>query len=163
LNVSDLDKKVSDLSEKIDVEEPSEKIARFDLSCFSKEEQLLFEKVSELRNQGVDGFPMDVYLANRDLILKVEEIFMRYSAETFKYILWAFLGYGDDIEKWYINLHFQNFIYDLTECIRNLKKWSPKEREDYLAFLKKENLMGKAFRCPRGPSVDELKTTKGKA
>ena len=152
-----LNRRVDGLSEKIDIPEESERIARFDISCFTQEERLLFDKIRDLQEQYGNQVPSEVLEANKALIYKAEEILAVYAVDTFKFMLLGIWGGNDEIERWYINLHFQNFLLDLVECLRHVQQWPQKERDDYLAFLKETGMIDKAFRCPRGPSSMENK------
>jgi hypothetical protein len=151
-----LTKRVNDLSCKLDLP-VTEKIARFDIRCFTEEEQLLFDRVTALQEKYGGNVPSEVLEANKDLIFKAEEVIAHYVTDTFKFVMLAVMGGGDEIEKWYFNLHFVNFLYDLAECLRHVQKWSKKERDDYLSFLKETGMINKAFRFPRGTELNENK------
>ena len=156
-----LKRRVDSLSDKLAVPE-AEKIARFDIRSFTEEEQLLFNKIRGLQEKCGADLPAEVCKANRDLIFKALEILARYAADTFKFVMLGVLGGGNEIEKWYVNLHFQNFLYDLAECVERVQNWPKKEREEHLAFLKETGLIDKAFRIPRGPDTVDLKKKKRK-
>jgi len=57
---------------------------------------------------------------------------------------------GDEIEEWYFKLHLGNFFEDLKECLQRVRKWSLKDREEFLADMKRDGMMDKVFRIPRG-------------
>jgi len=132
-----LKKRVDDLSEKLDA--PSRaKIARFDFRCFTPQEQYLFEKICELKDVYGGNLPENVVDVNIELLLKAQEILFLYTFDTFKFFLLEALAGDDEVEKWYINYHFNNFMDNLIDCTNRVQKWPKKEREKFLALLKKE-------------------------
>jgi hypothetical protein len=70
------------------------------------------------------------------------------------------LGSGGSYEivEYFFKLHFYNFEADLIECLANVRKWSEKDREDFLLDLKQNGSM--FFRIPRG--FTEHSAVKGK-
>jgi hypothetical protein len=64
---------------------------------------------------------------------------------------------GDEIEEWYFKLHLYNFFADLGECLQRVRKWSLKDREEFLKGMKEDGMLNKAFRFRRGPGVGDLK------
>jgi imidazoleglycerol phosphate dehydratase HisB len=56
----------------------------------------------------------------------------------------------DEIEEWYFKLHFYNFFEDLEECLAHVRRWSEKDREEFLQDMKEHGMMNKVFRIPRG-------------
>ena len=38
----------------------------------------------------------------------------------------------DDLEAWFFKYHFNDFLRRWIECQKNLRKWSNKDREDFL-------------------------------
>ena len=58
----------------------------------------------------------------------------------------------DEIEEWYFKLHLYNFFEDLKECIKKVRSWSEKDREEFLLDMKRDGMIGKVFRIPRGSS-----------
>jgi len=65
------------------------------------------------------------------------------------FVMKELLGH-DEIEEWYFKLHFFNFFEDLKECLANVRKWSEKDREEFLSDMKRDNMINKVFRIPRG-------------
>lgn len=57
---------------------------------------------------------------------------------------------GDEIEEWYFKLHLYNFLADLSECLKRVRKWSEKDREEFLNDMKQDGMLNKVFRFPRG-------------
>jgi len=81
------------------------------------------------------------------------------------FVMKELLG-GDEVEEWYFKLHFYNFFEDLKECLGNVRKWSEKDREEFLLDMKQSGMMNKVFRIPRGfndrNAVKMKKRKKGK-
>jgi hypothetical protein len=44
----------------------------------------------------------------------------------------------DELERWFFQFDFNNFFSHWFECQKNLKKWSKKDREDFLRDIKIE-------------------------
>jgi hypothetical protein len=42
----------------------------------------------------------------------------------------------DEVEQWFFKFNFNTFLERWIECQKNLKKWSQKDREDFLRSMK---------------------------
>lgn len=149
-----LNRRVSDLSEKL--EPVQSDVVRLDFDSFSEPEKQLFSKVWEIYAKYGDSPPADVIEANKEFIYKATEVISWRVLELFMFVNRELLG-EDEIEEWYFKLHFYNFFEDLKECLQRVRKWPEKEREKFLKDMKESGMINKAFRFPRGPSVEDLK------
>jgi hypothetical protein len=152
----ELNRRVEDLWEKM---EPARSgVVRLDFESFSEAEQQLFNKVREIRERYGDSPPFDVMEANREFFSKSCEVISWRVTELFMFVMC--MGFmGDEIEEWYFKLHFYNFFVDLNECLQRVRKWSEKDRQDFL----KHNMMDGFFRIPRGFSVDDTSKRRKRA
>jgi len=150
----ELGKKVGDLSDKLkDV--PCDGI-RLDFESFPEAEKLLFRKVWEIKEKYGDSPPADVIEANMEFIFKAAEVVSWRVLQMFMFVMRMSFG-GDEIEEWYFKLHFYNFFEDLKECLQRVRKWSEKDREEFLRDMKESGMLNKVFRIPRGSSGEDLK------
>jgi len=130
---------------------------RIDPACLSESEKRLFERVYEIIDEYSGAVPPDnVLVENMELFSKALEIIVRRAVELFSTVMPKAFG-GGEIEEWYFRLHFWNFMQDLIECIGNVKKWSAKDREEFLIDYRQNDMQNKLYRLPRGGfSQDEL-------
>lgn len=138
---------MGDLSEKLkDV--PFEGI-RVDFDSFPESEKQLFRRILEI--QGKNGLEpsAEVVEANAEFIFKAREVVGWRVLELFMFVMRELLN-EDEIEEWYFKLHFCNFLVDLNECLQRVRKWSLKDREEFLRHMKQDNMMNKYVRIPRG-------------
>jgi hypothetical protein len=42
----------------------------------------------------------------------------------------------DELEAWFFKFDFHQFLHQWIECQKNLKKWSKKDREDFLRDIR---------------------------
>jgi len=152
-----LDRKVGDLSEKL--KPVSSDVVRLDFDSFTEPEKQLFSKIREIEQEYGLSPPADVIEANAELIFKAREIIAWRVIELFMFVMKELLGH-DEIEEWYFKLHFFNFFEDLKECLANVRKWSEKDREEFLSDMKRDNMINKVFRIPR--SLNDRNTVKSK-
>lgn len=152
-----LDRRVGALSEKL--KPVSSDVVRLDFDSFSEPEKQLFRKIWEIQEEYGFSPPADVIEANGDLILKAREVIGWRVIQLFIFVMKELLG-GDEIEEWYFKLHFYNFFEDLKNCLENVRKWSEKDREEFLNDMKQNDMMNKVFRIPR--SLDDHNTVKSK-
>jgi hypothetical protein len=72
----------------------------------------------------------------------------------------------NEIEEWYFKLHFYNFFKDLEECLARVRRWSEKDREEFLKDMKEHGMINKVFRIPRSlsdqDSAESEKSEEGK-
>ena len=78
--------KLDDLSEKIG-EPLSDGVARLDFECFSDPEKTLFRKIWELQQEHGDRLPAEVLEANKEFILKTNEITFEYVIDDLRFTL----------------------------------------------------------------------------
>jgi hypothetical protein len=158
-----LNRRVDDLSEKL--KHVSSDVVRLDFDSFSEPEKRLFRKIWEIQQEYGSSPPADVIEANKEFIFKAREVVYRRVFDLFMFVMGEVLG-GDEIEIWYFKLHFYNFFEDLSDCLKNVRKWSEKDREEFLRDMKQNDMMNKVFRIPRGfndrNTVKSKKRKKGK-
>lgn len=152
-----LDRRVDALSEKL--KPVSSGVIRLDFDSFSEPEKQLFKKIWEIEQEYGFSPPADVIEANWELIFKAREIVAWRVIELFMFVMKELLG-RDEIEEWYFKLHFYNFLEDLKNCLENVRKWSEKDREEFLRDMKRDNMINKVFRIPR--SLNDHNTVKSK-
>ena len=128
-----LTKRIADLSEKLKPV-PSEGI-RIDFYSFSEPEQLIILKNAELNDKYHNKWTREAILENQDLILKCNEIAIRRVNELFETAMLGALML-DELEAWFFKFNFNEFWTHWIECQKNLKKWSKKDREDFLRDIK---------------------------
>jgi len=154
-----LNRRMGALSEKLKPV-PSE-VIRLDLDSFSEPEKQLFERVWEIESEYGSSPPADVIEANKEFVFKASEVIGWRVIQLFMFVMKELLG-NDEIEEWYFKLHFYNFLEDLKECLENVRKWSEKDREEFLLDMKQNDMMNKVFRIPRGPSTENLRKKRNK-
>lgn len=128
---------------------------RIDPDCLSERERVLFNKVWEIRDKYAPSIPPDDVLAeHHELFLVAYNLIVRRTVDLFVTVMPEWLG-GNEIEGWYFKLHFYNFMEDLADCLRNVRKWSEEDRAEFLGDMKESDMMNKAFRFPRGWSEED--------
>lgn len=150
----ELNRRVGNLSEKLKGV-PSDGI-RIDFESFPELEKQLLRTVWAIHEKYGSAPPADVIEANADLIFKAREVIFRRVLELFLFVMPNVFGCGE-IEEWYFKLHFYNFFADFTECLKNVRKWPEGEREEFLRDLKRNGMINRVFRVPRGPGKDDLR------
>jgi len=153
-----LDKRLDGLSEKL--EPASSEGIRIDFDSFPEPEKQLLTKIIEIHRKYGHSPPDDVVEANKEFIFKAGEVIGWRVLELFMFVEKTLLG-GDEIEEWYFNLHFCNFLADLNECIQRVRKWPERDREEFLSHMKRDGMMDKVFRIPRG--FNDHNTVKSKS
>jgi hypothetical protein len=152
-----LNRRVGALAEKL--KPVSSDVIRLDFDSFSEPEKQLFNRIREIEQKYGSSPPVDVIEANWELIFKAREIIAWRVIELFMFVMKELLG-ADEIEEWYFKLHFFNFFEDLKDCLTNVRKWSEKDREEFLRDMKQNDMMNKVFRIPR--SLNDRNTVKSK-
>jgi len=133
LNNTQLAKRIEELSAKLKPV-PSEGI-RIDFNSFTEPEQLVLLKNLELQDKYGSRWPHEVIVANRELIVKANEIASKRATELFLFIMpRAFML--DEVEQYFFKMHFSIFLESLTVCLKNVKKWSEKDKADFLRDIK---------------------------
>jgi len=132
---SQLTKMIEELSEKLKPV-PSEGI-RIDFTSFTEPEQLIILKNAELNEKYRSKWTREAILENQDVIVKCNEIALRRIIELFETAMPGALML-DELEAWFFKFNFHDFLARWIECQKNLKKWSKKDREDFLRDIKIE-------------------------
>ena len=136
MNNAQLTRKIKDLSEKL--KPVASEGIRIDFDSFTEPEQLVLLKNFELQEKYGSTWPRQVILANKELIVKANEIAAKRTTELFLFIMpRAFML--DEVEQYFFKLNFDVFLGNFTECLANVKKWSDKDREDFLLETKPRN------------------------
>jgi hypothetical protein len=148
-----LDRKIGALSEKMKPV-PSD-VVRLDFDSFTEPEKQLFNRIWEIQEEHGLNPPADVIEANKELTFKALEIIFRRVLELFIFTVPKAFCW-DEIEEWYFKLHFYNFFEDLEECLANVRRWSEKDRNEFLKDMKEHDMMNKVFRIPRGSEKEDL-------
>lgn len=128
---------------------------RVDFDSFSEPEKRLFNRIWEIQQEYGVSPPVDVIEANKELIFKASEVIVRRVIQLFMSIMKKLLVH-DEVEEWYFKLHFYNFFADLSECLANVRKWSDRDREEFLRDMKENDMMNKVFRIPRSSNTGDL-------
>jgi hypothetical protein len=152
-----LDRKIGALSERM--KSVQSDVVRLDFDSFSEPEKQLFNKIWEIQEQYGLNPPDDVVEANKELTFKALEIVFRRVLELFIFTVPKAFCW-DEIEEWYFKLHFYNFFKDLEECLGRVRKWSEKDREEFLKDMKESGMIDKVFRIPHSSDIEDLKTRK---
>lgn len=134
MNVRDLSRRVDELSAKLP-DEPEERIGRFDISTFTEQEKVLLSKVDELHQKYGVGYNPEMTEEDIRLIFKASDMLLDYAVGTFKEALVGCVGTGSDVETWYFNLFFYNFMMDLIDCFSWLRTWAPEKRKGFVEDL----------------------------
>jgi len=122
---------------------------RIDFDSFPEPEKQLLRRVFEIEEKYGSSPPSDIMEANGEFVFKALEVLSWRVAELFMDVVPKALG-CDEIEEWFFRLYFCNFLKDLKECLRNVRKWSAQDREEFLRDMKENGLMNGVFRIPRG-------------
>ena len=154
-----LERKISALSEKL--KPVSSDVVRLDFDSFTEPEKQLFNRIWEIQREYGFSPPADVIEANKELIFKASEVIAWRVLELFMFVMKELLE-EDEIEEWYFKLHFFNFFEDLKQCLANVRKWSEKDREEFLCDMKEHDMMNKVFRIPRGSNTEEPRKRRSK-
>lgn len=138
------------LSEKLKPVESD--VIRVDFDSFTEPEKQLLRKIWEIEEEYGSSPPADVIEANKEFIFKASEVVSWRVLQLFMFVMKGLLG-NDEVEEWFFKLHFYNFFEDLLECLKNVRRWSDKDREEFLRDMKENDMMNKVFRVPRGSST----------
>jgi hypothetical protein len=136
-------------------------VVRLDFDSFTEPEKQLFNRFWEIQEEYGLNPSSDVIEANKELIFKASEIVAWRVIELFMFVMKELLEH-DEIEEWYFKLHFYNFFEDLKECLANVRKWSEKDREEFLRDMKRDDMINKVFRIPRGFNDHDTVKSKNK-
>ncbi|HLN88577.1 MAG TPA: hypothetical protein VK253_00770 [Candidatus Binatia bacterium] len=128
-----LAKRIEELKEKLKPV-PSEGI-RIDFHSFTEPEQLVLLKNFELDEKYRGRWTREVTLENKEIILKANHIILSRVIELFTFVMPRAMML-DELERWFFQFDFNEFFRHWFECQKNLKKWSKKDREDFLRDVK---------------------------
>ena len=131
---SQLTKRIEELSEKLKPV-PSDGI-RIDFSSFTEPEQLMLLKNFELDEKYRGKWTREAVLENKEIILKGNHIVMSRITELFLFSMPRAMML-DEVEQILFRINFWGFMERWLECQNNVKKWSEKDREDFLRDMKK--------------------------
>ena len=144
MNNAQLTKKINELSEKL--KPVASDGIRIDFDSFTEPEKLVLLRNFELQEKYGSTWPREVILANKELIVKANEIAAKRTTELFLFIMpRAFML--DEVEQYFFKLNFSIFLGNLTECLANVKKWSDKDRENFLKETKPRKEVNKEKKC----------------
>jgi hypothetical protein len=133
LKSSQLTKRIEELSEKL--KPVASEGIRIDFNSFTEPEQLVLLKNFELDEKYHNGWTRETILENKEIILKGNHIIISRIIELFLFTMPRALML-DEIEASFFKLNFNLFFQRWMECQKNLRKWSKKDREDFLRDIK---------------------------
>jgi hypothetical protein len=142
-------RRVESLSEKLE-DKDSASMLRIDFDSFSEAEKALFRKVDEIEEKFHQTGSLEPEAENFALVYKNLEVIWRRVTELYCYVVPMVLGSdgSKEIVEYFFKLHFYNFEADLIECLMNVRKWTEKDRCEFLCDLQKS---GPVFhKIPRG-------------
>ena len=126
---SQLTKRIEELSEKLKPV-PSEGI-RIDFYSFTEPEQLIILKNLELDEKYRGRWTHEAIIENKEVILKLNHIAISRVIELFTFAMPRAMML-DELEQWFFKFNFHEFFRRWIECQKYLRKWSKKDREDFL-------------------------------
>lgn len=124
-----LTRRIEELTEKLKPIE-SEGI-RIDFNSFTQPEQLVLLKNFELDEKYRNRWTKEGIIENKEIILKANHIIISRVVELFNFTMPRAMML-DEVEQWFFKLHFNEFFRRWLECQNNLRKWSEKDRLDFL-------------------------------
>jgi hypothetical protein len=133
MNHTQLNKRIEELSAKLK-SVPSEGI-RIDFSSFTEPEQLVLLKNFELDEKHHYGWTREAILENKEIIVKCNMIVIERVNELFLFTMPRALML-DEIDQFFFNVNFWGFWERWIECQKNVRRWSKKDREDFLRDIK---------------------------
>ena len=132
---SQLTKRIEELSEKL--KPVASEGIRIDFKSFSEPEQLVLLKNFELDDKYRSRWTREAILENKELILKGNHIVITRIIELFQSAMPGALML-DEIEASLFKLNFNLFLQRWIECQKNVRKWSQKDREDFLGDMNRK-------------------------
>ena len=133
MNNTQLNKRIEELSAKLK-SVPSEGI-RIDFSSFTEPEQLVLLKNFELDEKYHFGWTREAILENKEMIVKCNMLVIERVNELFLFTMPRALML-DEVNQFFFNVNFWGFWERWIECQKNVRRWSKKEREDFLRDIK---------------------------
>jgi len=129
MNHTQLTKRIEELSAKLKPV-PSEGI-RIDFGSFTEPEQLVLLKNFELDEKHHYGWTRGAILENKEIIVKCNMIVIERVNELFLFTMPRALML-DEVDQFFFNVNFWGFWERWIECQKNVRRWSKKDREDFL-------------------------------
>ena len=126
---SQLTKRIEELTEKLKPV-PSEGI-RLDFTSFTEPEQLIILKNAELNEKYHNHWTKEAVLENKDIIVKCNGIVIDRANELYLFAMPRAMML-DEVEQWFFKFHFNLFLENWIECLKYVKKWKKKDRDDFL-------------------------------
>ena len=118
---------------------------RIDFGSFTEPEQLIILKNAELDEKYRFGWTHEAIMENKELILKCNMIAIERVNELFLFAMPRALIL-DEVDQFFFNVNFWGFWERWIECQNNVRKWSKKDREDFLRDMKKDSKANKKNR-----------------
>jgi hypothetical protein len=100
-------------------------------NSFTEPEQLVILKNYELHEKYHNHWTKEAVLENKDIIVKCNGIVIDRATELYLFAMPRAMML-DDIEQWFFKFHFNLFLKNWIECLKHVKKWSKKDRDDFL-------------------------------
>ena len=129
MNRTQLARRIEELASKLKPV-PSEGI-RIDFYSFTEPEQLVLLKNFELDDKHHHRLTREAILENKELIVKGNLIAIERVNELFLAVMPGALML-DEVDNFFFRASFWGFWEHWIECRKNLRKWSKKDREDFL-------------------------------
>ena len=133
MNHTQLTRRIEELSAKLKPV-PSEGI-RLDFSSFTEPEQLMLLKNFELDEKYRSGWTREGILENKEIVVKCNMIVIERVNELFLFTMPRALML-DEVDQFFFNVNFWGFWERWIECQKNVRRWSKKDREDFLRDIK---------------------------
>jgi hypothetical protein len=130
---SQLTKRIEELSEKL--KPVSSEGIRIDFYSFSEPEQIVVLKNMELTEKHRGRWTYKAILENQEIILKANQIILSRMMELFAFTMPRAMML-DELEQWFFKFNFHEFFRRWIDCQKYLRKWSQKDREDFLRDIK---------------------------
>src|SRR4030065_2893811 len=134
MNHIQLTKRIEELSAKLKPV-PSEGI-RIDFSSFTEPEQLVLLKNVELDEKYRSGWTREAILENKEMIVKCNMIIIQRINELFLFTMPRALML-DEVDQFFFRVNFWGFWERWIQCQKNVRKWSQKDRDDFLRDMEK--------------------------
>jgi hypothetical protein len=133
MNHTQLTKRIEELTAKLKPV-PSEGI-RIDFSSFTEPEQVVLLKNFGLDEKHRSGWGREAILENKEIIVKCNMIVIERVNELFLFTMPRALML-DEVDQFFFNVNFWGFWERWIECQKNVRRWSKKDREDFLCDIK---------------------------
>jgi hypothetical protein len=132
LNNAQLAKRIKNLAEKLKPV-PSEGI-RIDFYSLTEPEQYVILKNSELYQTYGDNIPREVFVKNKEVLFKLNDIALNRAMELFQFVFPRALML-DEVQQELFRLNFNLFLLKFCDSLDNARKWSQAKREQFLSEI----------------------------